>query len=300
MRGVPGYRAHHAAPPQGRPARGGTLRAGRVEPRRASTRTSATRRPRGSPRSRSTGPRCHNAFRPQTLVEVSAALEAAREDPEVGVIVLTGEGERGVLLGRRPDGPRRHRLHRRGRLRRPLPRHRPAGADAPPAEAGGRDGRRLRGRRRPRPPRLLRPDDRRRQRPLRPDRAAGRLLGRRLRRLPAARPGRDQEGEGVLAALPPVRRRGGARDGPRQHRRPARPSSSARRSPGAARCSPSPPSRCAWSRRASTPTRTATPGSSSSPTTPTSSSTAARRPPRGARRSRRSGSPTSPSSRGRP
>src|SRR3954469_25856539 len=34
-----------------------------------------------------------NAFRPQTLVEVSAALEAAREDPEVGVVVLAGEGE---------------------------------------------------------------------------------------------------------------------------------------------------------------------------------------------------------------
>ena len=33
-----------------------------------------------------------NAFRPQTLVELSDALERAREDTEVGVIVLTGEG----------------------------------------------------------------------------------------------------------------------------------------------------------------------------------------------------------------
>ena len=70
-----------------------------------------------------------------------------------------------------------------GASARPLPRHRPAGADAAAAEAGGGDGRRLRGRRRPHPPPLLRPDDRRRQRPLRADRAAGRLLGRRLRRL---------------------------------------------------------------------------------------------------------------------
>ena len=33
-----------------------------------------------------------NAFRPQTLIELSDALERAREDTEVGVIVLTGEG----------------------------------------------------------------------------------------------------------------------------------------------------------------------------------------------------------------
>ena len=33
-----------------------------------------------------------NAFRPETIVEISRAMEVAREDPEVGVIVLTGEG----------------------------------------------------------------------------------------------------------------------------------------------------------------------------------------------------------------
>jgi len=37
-------------------------------------------------------PEVRNAFRPETLVEVSAALERAREDPEIGVIILTGEG----------------------------------------------------------------------------------------------------------------------------------------------------------------------------------------------------------------
>src|SRR3954452_19125782 len=47
-------------------------------------------------------------------------------------------------------------------------------------------------------------------------------MGRRLRRLAAARPGRDEEGEGVLAALPPVRRRGGTGDGAGQRRRPPR------------------------------------------------------------------------------
>jgi naphthoate synthase len=33
-----------------------------------------------------------NAFRPQTLIEISEALERARENTEVGVVVLTGEG----------------------------------------------------------------------------------------------------------------------------------------------------------------------------------------------------------------
>jgi naphthoate synthase len=37
-------------------------------------------------------PEVRNAFRPQTIVELSDALERAREDTEVGVIVLTGEG----------------------------------------------------------------------------------------------------------------------------------------------------------------------------------------------------------------
>jgi naphthoate synthase len=33
-----------------------------------------------------------NAFRPETLIELSEALDRAREDTDVGVIVLTGEG----------------------------------------------------------------------------------------------------------------------------------------------------------------------------------------------------------------
>jgi naphthoate synthase len=33
-----------------------------------------------------------NAFRPQTIIEISRALEDAREDTQIGVIVLTGEG----------------------------------------------------------------------------------------------------------------------------------------------------------------------------------------------------------------
>ena len=37
-------------------------------------------------------PEVRNAFRPRTVIEISQALEDAREDTEIGVIVLTGEG----------------------------------------------------------------------------------------------------------------------------------------------------------------------------------------------------------------
>jgi naphthoate synthase len=37
-------------------------------------------------------PEVRNAFRPQTVVELSSAFERAREDTGVGVIILTGEG----------------------------------------------------------------------------------------------------------------------------------------------------------------------------------------------------------------
>jgi naphthoate synthase len=37
-------------------------------------------------------PEVRNAFRPRTIIEISRALEDAREDTSIGVIVLTGEG----------------------------------------------------------------------------------------------------------------------------------------------------------------------------------------------------------------
>jgi naphthoate synthase len=37
-------------------------------------------------------PEVRNAFRPRTIIEISEALEDAREDTSIGVIVLTGEG----------------------------------------------------------------------------------------------------------------------------------------------------------------------------------------------------------------
>jgi naphthoate synthase len=44
-------------------------------------------------------PEVHNAFRPETIIEISQALEQAREDPSVGVIVLTGEGPKAFCSG---------------------------------------------------------------------------------------------------------------------------------------------------------------------------------------------------------
>ena len=37
-------------------------------------------------------PEVRNAFRPETVIELSDAFERAREDQSVGVVILTGEG----------------------------------------------------------------------------------------------------------------------------------------------------------------------------------------------------------------
>jgi naphthoate synthase len=44
-------------------------------------------------------PEVRNAFRPETLIEVSDALEKAREDTSVGVIILTGAGDKAFCSG---------------------------------------------------------------------------------------------------------------------------------------------------------------------------------------------------------
>src|ERR687884_1306036 len=44
-------------------------------------------------------PEVRNAFRPQTVIEMSRAFELAREDPGVGVIILTGEGDKAFCSG---------------------------------------------------------------------------------------------------------------------------------------------------------------------------------------------------------
>jgi naphthoate synthase len=44
-------------------------------------------------------PQVHNAFRPRTIVEMRAALDDARDDPDIGVIILTGAGDKAFCSG---------------------------------------------------------------------------------------------------------------------------------------------------------------------------------------------------------
>lgn len=44
-------------------------------------------------------PHIHNAFRPLTVQEMIHALDLARNDPEIGVVILTGEGKKAFCSG---------------------------------------------------------------------------------------------------------------------------------------------------------------------------------------------------------
>ncbi len=44
-------------------------------------------------------PEVRNAFRPQTLSEMIDAFNICREDPEIGVVILTGQGEKAFCSG---------------------------------------------------------------------------------------------------------------------------------------------------------------------------------------------------------
>ncbi len=70
-------------------------------------------------------PEVRNAFRPETVIELSHAFERAREDERVGVVILTGEGPAAFCAG----GDQRVRGQRGGYV---------TGAD--PANAGAQPG----------------------------------------------------------------------------------------------------------------------------------------------------------------
>ncbi|PIW64151.1 MAG: 1,4-dihydroxy-2-naphthoyl-CoA synthase, partial [Candidatus Omnitrophica bacterium CG12_big_fil_rev_8_21_14_0_65_50_5] len=44
-------------------------------------------------------PNVRNAFRPQTVMDMSHALNDARDDEKIGVIILTGEGDQAFCSG---------------------------------------------------------------------------------------------------------------------------------------------------------------------------------------------------------
>jgi naphthoate synthase len=71
-------------------------------------------------------PEVRNAFRPETVIELSHAFERAREDLDVGVVILTGEGPDAFCSG----GDQRVRGERGGYV---------SGADPSQAHAGHKD-----------------------------------------------------------------------------------------------------------------------------------------------------------------
>ena len=196
--------------------------------RTAATPTYATRPARtmrrGSQRSPSTGLRFATHFARRRCSSCSDAFERARDDPAIGVIVLTGRGTGRILLRRRPESTGRRRLHRRRRASRSagstsldlqvqirrLPK--PIVAMVAGYAVGGghvlhvvcdltiaADNARF-GQTGPK---------------------VGSFDGG-YRHGATSRACRPEEGQGDLVPVPPVLRRGGARDGARQHGRPAR------------------------------------------------------------------------------
>ena len=155
---------------------------------------------RGRPRhgSRSTGPSAERVPRAHRRRADRSASSAPGPTPTSGVVCLTGAGERAFCTGgdqkQRAEtgdyGPSESGLFE---VEYAAPR------DPRRAEAGHRGRERLRDRRRPRAARAVRPDDRGRHARSRPDRAARRLLRRRLRHRPtwpasSARSGRARSG----------------------------------------------------------------------------------------------------------
>ncbi len=66
-------------------------------------------------------PEVHNAFRPLTIKEMSEALEDARDDESIGVIILTGEGGKAFCSGadqkvRGDAGYKDHKANDKNRL----------------------------------------------------------------------------------------------------------------------------------------------------------------------------------------
>ena len=125
-------------------------------------------------------PEVRNAFRPQTVEEMKDAFDHCRDDASIGVVILTGEGDKAFCSG--GDQKVRGDGGYVGIGRRSPPQH-PRRAKANPwsAQTGRGHGGGLCHRRRARAACGLRPDHRGGQRPVRPDRPARRILRRRSR-----------------------------------------------------------------------------------------------------------------------
>ena len=56
-------------------------------------------------------PQVRNAFRPQTIIELQSAFSLARDNEEVGVIILTGAGNEAFCSGGPPSAPSHESIH---------------------------------------------------------------------------------------------------------------------------------------------------------------------------------------------
>ena len=181
-----------------------------------------TRRPRVSPRSPSTGPRCATRSGRRRCSSCRHAFNVARDDPEIGVIILTGAGDKAFCSGgdqkiRGDDGyvdshgvGRLNVLDLQVQIRRtPKP---VIAMVAGYAIGGGHvlhvccdltiaADNAIFGQTGPQ----------------------GRLVRRRLRLVAAGGHRRAEEGARDLVPVPPVQRAEALADGPGQHRRPAGP-----------------------------------------------------------------------------
>jgi len=88
-------------------------------------------------------------LRPTTVSELARAFEMARDDPEVGVIILTEEGTKAFCSGATSGSGRDGYQDAHGVAGSTCSTSR---SDPTAAQAGHRHGRRVRDRRRPRPP----------------------------------------------------------------------------------------------------------------------------------------------------
>ena len=239
---------------------------GRLRPDRRHVPPRGRRRAgRGTVRIAFDRPEVRNAFRPHTVDELYRVLDHARMTPDVGCVLLTGNGPSAKDGGRafcsggdqRIRGrsgyqyaDRRDRRHRgrgagQGR-RRPAAHPRGAAADPHDAEGRRRGGQRLGRGRRALAARRLRPHHRRAastRASSRPTPTSGRFDGG-YGSAYLAKHGRPEERPRDLLPRPHVRRRRDAADGCGQHRgRPRR--------PGARRRSRWPPRSTARARRRS-------------------------------------------------
>lgn len=195
-------------------------------------------------------PERRNAFTPLTVNELYDAFTVARDDPSIGVIILTGANHG----GRHEDeafcsgGDQKIRGNGGyvGEDSIPAPqRAGPAEAHPRGAQARRRHGERLRHRRRTRAAHPVRPVHCGGNGQVRPDRPQGGQLRRRLwRRLSGGHRG-SEEGARDLVSLPPVHGCRGAGNGPGEQGGSVRSAGGGMRGLGARNAAVQPHGRCA-------------------------------------------------------